>query len=685
MRASGLFGWVEYNNTRSLGLLFGFVLLIQPLAAISLLLPLIYIDPAHAPWYHWGGYAARYVPLITLAAASVFAVQMWWHVKTVRRAVSFRFVDNEDEPRLCALVEPLCIAAGIFTPYVGVIDSPAMNAFACGVSARTSVIVFTRGIIDGLDDDELASVIAHELMHIRNGDARLIAAANVFLRNLALLDRSSGWKPRRYRQVAALLFVPALFVIYLGMALLSHLCLRLGFASRLLISSSREFIADAEAVRLTQHPAAFISAMQRIQGNSVIGGLPPEQDAMMFDGVTQGRLATHPRIIDRIQAIAATTGQMALDARPRRDTRGAATLRPGGFGQAGLAGQNMAALERAAVTGAAPRGGTLRAFRDVGHDRLILGLRWDLAVAMVATFLTGMVIYRGEMGGVLGHQISRMLSAEAGTDLAVLAGNARACQVAQLKTLAGAPMPAGACEDMMPAFAGVAKKFGFIVLPDGSVLTDTELSMLSPRELDGPAGIKSLPHGGFMVAGHGAPQGAAGAPTDVAQSYPLAVHDAWQRLMQGDLAGFLRARQCGVLVHAHVSSAADAWVAWSITSETVEQFRITATLAADGPHATRVRLDIADFETMTPVSDSRFPQAPAFAVAMRPALAPPLRPYVAEAVSAMMQGRPFQPSLVVAGPAAGEGERTTAGICESQRGRLARGEHFSIHDGPDFR
>jgi Zn-dependent protease with chaperone function len=681
MRVSGLFGWVEYNNTRSLALLLGFVLLIQPLAAISLLLPLIYTDPAHAPWYHWGGYAAHYVPAITLAAAALFAIQMWWHVKTVRKAVAFRFVDNADEPRLCALVEPLCIAAGIFTPYVGVIDSPAMNAFACGVTARTSVIVFTRGIIDGLDDDELVSVIAHELMHIRNGDARLIAAANVFLRNLALLDRSSGWKPRRYRQVAALLFLPALFPVYLGVALLSQLCLRLGFASRLLISSAREFIADAEAVRLTQHPAAFVSAMQRIQGNSVISGLPPEQDAMMFDGVTQGRLATHPRIMDRIQAIVATTGQMALDARPRRDTRGPSVLRPGGFGPAGLVAQNMAALERQAVTGAVPRGSTLRAFRDVGNDRLVLGLRWDLAVAMVATFLTAMTIHRGDMSGVLG-QMSHLFGAP-GADIAVLFDKVRACQMAELKALAGAKMHAGACEDMMPAFASAAKKFGFNVMHDGRVLSDTEMSMLSPQELDGPAGMQSLPQGGFMIPGHAGPPRAAGPTTDLMPSYPVAVHDAWLHLVQGSIAGFLRARQCGILVHAHVSSATDAWVTWSITSETVEQIRMTATFAADGAQATRVKLDIADLEKTVPLLDSRKPREPAYPVAMRPALSPPLRPYFAEAVNAMMESRPFQAGRVVPPPALEQGVRDTADICASQRSRLASGTWFSIHDGLD--
>src|SRR5271155_1676158 len=117
MQITGLFDWVRHNNARSVALLFGFLLLMQPLAIIALFLPLLYADPTHAPIYHWAGYASRYAPLVTLSAAALFALQMWWHVKTVRRDVAFRFIDSADEPRLCALIEPLAITAGISIPY----------------------------------------------------------------------------------------------------------------------------------------------------------------------------------------------------------------------------------------------------------------------------------------------------------------------------------------------------------------------------------------------------------------------------------------------------------------------------------------------------------------------------------------------------------------------------------------
>jgi Zn-dependent protease with chaperone function len=681
MRVTGLFAWVEYNNTRSIVLLLGFVLLMQPLAAIFLTLPLITADLAHAPWYHWSGYAARYVPVVTLAAGAAFAMQMWWHTKTVRRAMGFRFVDDADEPRLCALVEPLAIAAGLPTPYVGVIDSPAMNAFACGVTAQSAVVVFTRGLIDGLDDDELSSVIAHELMHIRHGDARLNAAANAFLRNMTFLERFGGWKPRRYREVAPTLMIPALFVVYVTIALLSQLCLRLGFVSRLLISASREFIADAEAVRLTQHPSALVSALRRIQGNSAIFGLPLEQDAMMFDGAAQGRLATHPGIADRIQAIVAVTGQMALDARPRRDTRAPAGAWSSGVGHAAPAAAEMAAWERAAVTGRAPSGQALRAFRHAGDDRMILGLRWDIAVIMVATFLTAVTINRGNLGGVLG-QMGHVFGAS-GAEMAGLASQNAACQIAGLRKLAGAQVSDDVCTRMEPSIARLVAKLAIHDSRNDRLFTAAEQATLIPSGDNGASGLQSMAQGGFTI---GRPRGAtrpAGPATDLAPSYPMPVHEAWLRLSQGSLGAFIRDRHCGILVHVHVSAVTDRNVTWSITSETVEQIRFTATLAADGPDATRVTLAIADSEKTLLWSEAHRPDLAPYPVAMRPALMPPLRPYFVEAITALLEQRPYDPKRVV--PPAGEGlsARWTGNVCASHRTQLeTAGRRLSIHDDP---
>jgi Zn-dependent protease with chaperone function len=327
MRVNGLYGHVRSNDVRSLALFASFVAAFHLLAMLALLVPLAMLDPDHAPLYGWTGYLVRWVPAVTIIGALLFAAQMAWHVRTVRRRTEFRFVDDHDEPRLCRIIEPLAIASGV-APDVAVIDSPALNAFACGIRQKDSVLVFTRGLIDGLDDDELAAVAAHEIVHIVNGDIRLIAATNVCLDTLKLLQaRPSTGRMQRISRACVLPFamvaMPLVTVLVLVVMFLRRLAVDGSHLARLLIASAREFIADAEAVRLTQNPAALVSALQRIEGRSVIPGLAAGQDAMMIDGAHEGAMATHPTIAERVAAIISVTGSMALIAPARRDTRAA--------------------------------------------------------------------------------------------------------------------------------------------------------------------------------------------------------------------------------------------------------------------------------------------------------------------------------------------------------------------------
>jgi len=104
--------------------------------------------------------------------------------------------------------------------------------------------------------------------------------------------------------------------------------------SRLLISSSREFVADAEAVRLTHNPAALVSALRRIEGRSAVAGLSAQADAMMIDGAVEGPLASHPSIAERIAVLTRLSGDLVPAAPPSPDTRPPAwtAQRPGPWG-----------------------------------------------------------------------------------------------------------------------------------------------------------------------------------------------------------------------------------------------------------------------------------------------------------------------------------------------------------------
>jgi Zn-dependent protease with chaperone function len=444
MRVNGLYGHVRHNDARSLALFAGFVAAFHLLAALALAVPLAMLDPDHAPLYGWTGYLIRWVPIVTAIGALLFAVQMAWHVRTVRRRTDFRFVDDQDEPRLCRIVEPLAIAAGLPTPYVGVIDSPALNAFACGIRQKDAVLVFTRGLIDGLDDDELAAVAAHEIVHIVNGDIRLIAATNVCLDTLRLLQpRPSAWRIRRIREgctLPVLAFVmPLIVVLLLAMMFLRRLAVDGSHLARLLIASAREFIADAEAARLTQNPAALVSALRRIEGRSVIPGLAAGQDAMMIDGAHTGAFATHPTIAARIAAIVSVTGAMALIAPARRDTRPAELSAREGFGR------RVAPTRDASLLPAARRGAGAALARVSSGEFNRLGMTPELTVGAVAAIGVFLWVNSADLGRP--SALAEALDPAPVRTLFAVGGKGLRCQVQAIGWAARLVAAPTACDD----------------------------------------------------------------------------------------------------------------------------------------------------------------------------------------------------------------------------------------------
>ena len=77
---------------------------------------------------------------------------------------------NTKAAYLLNTIDAMASAQGIKTPEVGIYNSPDANAFATGASQNSALIAFSSGIIDKLNEDELAAVAGHELSHITSGD-----------------------------------------------------------------------------------------------------------------------------------------------------------------------------------------------------------------------------------------------------------------------------------------------------------------------------------------------------------------------------------------------------------------------------------------------------------------------------------------------------------------------------------
>ena len=209
-----------------------------------------------------------------LAAGAAVALGLWGlllagalrHGDAVLLAgAGTRALEKEDCPRLFNVVEEMSIAAGLPNPpRVHLMESDAPNAFAVGTKPETAVLAVTSGLLRQLDRDELQGVIAHEISHLVNGDARMLTLAATLLGAIAIL--SDGFlrmfRVGGARRVSRKIPGNPLFLV---LALIGALAAP--FVARLLYfacSRRREFLADACAARWTRYPAGLANALEKI-------------------------------------------------------------------------------------------------------------------------------------------------------------------------------------------------------------------------------------------------------------------------------------------------------------------------------------------------------------------------------------------------------------------------------------
>ena len=309
--AVGLKTWIWQNNFRSL-LLAGFPFLLIGLVW-CLQLGLIGFEIAPSTGSLAGDFAASTSwlsatgPMALIGAGGWYMVAWVGHQGIIDAATGARKVERATQPELYNLLENLCISRGQPMPKLRIIDSPAMNAFASGLSDKGASITVTRGLLEGLDRDELECVLAHELTHIINRDVRLTVIAAIFAGVITLICElffrmlrfSGGSSSSKSRSNGGGGGAGALILIAVAAAVVAYV---LALVIRASISKKREFIADAGAVELTKNPDAMISALRKISGKAQLSA-PRDIQTMFFEHEGGGLFASHPPIEKRIEAL----------------------------------------------------------------------------------------------------------------------------------------------------------------------------------------------------------------------------------------------------------------------------------------------------------------------------------------------------------------------------------------------
>jgi len=210
-------------------------------------------------WGHWGTALAA-----VIAGAS--AIGSYYHSDRIVLAIArARPAEKSEFPFLYNTVEGLAIAAGLPMPRIYVINDDAPNAFATGRNPEHAVIAVTTGLLKKLNRVELEGVVAHEMSHIADYDTLLMTMTAVLVGIVALVSdwmlRSFIFGGRRRRSSGGGQAGAIILLVAVVLAILSPIIAQL---MRLALSRRREYLADANAARLTRYPDGLASALEKI-------------------------------------------------------------------------------------------------------------------------------------------------------------------------------------------------------------------------------------------------------------------------------------------------------------------------------------------------------------------------------------------------------------------------------------
>ena len=323
MAVHGYITHAAHNRRYTAWLVLGYILAFELIGAFAATMVLLMWDHEHTIISNPLGYAVRYAVPIAIVAGLIFWRMYRGHAKAVTRELGVRIVTRLDEPRFVQIAEEQCTALGVRLPRFGTIEANEPNAVTVGEGPNRGLIAVTRGLLERLDDDELAAVLAHEASHIRLGDTKLLAANHALMRTAVILQMNNLLRFESWRQMIVPLIFPPLMLVMLASSAVTSMSMQLARAARRGLTLSRDYIADAEAIRVTHFPEALISAIAKIGGRGAFEG-SYRVEAMLFDGIADHVEGSHPTARDRIDAIAALGGDLMNPARQRRDTRAGA-------------------------------------------------------------------------------------------------------------------------------------------------------------------------------------------------------------------------------------------------------------------------------------------------------------------------------------------------------------------------
>ena len=252
-----------------------------------------------------------------VVALGMNLVTYWKSDTMVLRMHNAQEVDAQSAPEFYRIVQDLAQRAALPMPKLYVMASPQPNAFATGRSPESAALCASTGLLDALDRNEVAGVMAHELAHIKNRDtlimtiAASIGGAVSMFANMLQLGLLFGGN-RNGRAGTAGTLATAIIAPFAATLV------------QMAISRSREYQADEIGARICGNPLWLAGALVKIQNavrlgiaNQTAERLPSSAPMFIINPLTAGTLAsmfsTHPTTENRVAELEKLAQEMASE------------------------------------------------------------------------------------------------------------------------------------------------------------------------------------------------------------------------------------------------------------------------------------------------------------------------------------------------------------------------------------